>query len=129
MFRALHNCRFFCGVCSGPKQQRLVIESYFNECFKKNRQRGREGRHPVTYRECREVAKEVLVAAQIDAFSNYYSGDPYLGSRNEELRAKNKEIEKLKLELAQKDRGHASDGYGSNSRYFNYNLFFKLLIF
>lgn len=76
------------------------------------------------------------MAAQINAFSNYYSGNLYLGSMNEELRAKNKEIEnlqreikKLKLELAQTDRGHAPDGYGSNSRYFNCNLFFKLLIF
>ena len=57
--------RYFCGVASTSKQQRSIIESYWNECFKKNQQRGREGRYPLTYKECHEVAREVLAAAQV----------------------------------------------------------------
>ena len=52
-------------MVSAPKQQRALLENFFNECFKKNQQRGREGRHALTYRECHDVAKEVLAAAQV----------------------------------------------------------------
>ena len=34
IIRCLHECRYFCGVASCPKQQRTLIESYFNECLK-----------------------------------------------------------------------------------------------
>ena len=34
MLRVLHECRYFCGVASNPKQQRTLIECFFNECFK-----------------------------------------------------------------------------------------------
>ena len=34
IMRCLHEVRFFGGVCSGPKQQKLLIENYFNDCFK-----------------------------------------------------------------------------------------------
>ena len=35
MIRALHECRYFCGVAQGnPKLQRTLIESFFNECFR-----------------------------------------------------------------------------------------------
>ena len=47
------------------RQQRQLLESYFNECFKRNQQRGREGRYPLMYKECHEVAKEVLAANQV----------------------------------------------------------------
>ena len=57
--------RYFCGVASTPKQQRSIIESYWNEFLKKNQQIGREGRYPLTYKECHEVAREVLAAAQV----------------------------------------------------------------
>ena len=34
MMRCLHEVRYFCGVCGGsPKLQRILIESYFNDCF------------------------------------------------------------------------------------------------
>ena len=34
MMRCLHEVRYFCGVCGGsPKLQRVLIESYFNDCF------------------------------------------------------------------------------------------------
>ena len=26
--------RFFCGVAATPKQQRMLIENFYNECFK-----------------------------------------------------------------------------------------------
>ena len=28
--------RFFCGVASSPKQQRVLVESWFNDCLKVN---------------------------------------------------------------------------------------------
>ena len=34
IMRCLHEVRFFVGVCSGPKQQKTLIENYFNDCFK-----------------------------------------------------------------------------------------------
>ena len=87
-------------MVSSPKQQRALLENYFNECFKKNQQRGREGRYPITYRECHNVVKEVLAAAQVTYFSNFYSGDPYIGGR-EDLLKKNEEIASLQKEVKQ----------------------------
>ena len=50
MIRCLHECRckksiivifthcrkfiYFCGVAASPKQQRTLIEGFFNDCFK-----------------------------------------------------------------------------------------------
>ena len=34
ILRGLHECRYFCGVAASPKQQRMLIESYLNECLK-----------------------------------------------------------------------------------------------
>ena len=34
IMRCLHEVRFFAGVATGAKQQRTLIECYFNECFK-----------------------------------------------------------------------------------------------
>ena len=34
MLRCLHEVRYFCRVANGPKQQRTLIESFFNECLK-----------------------------------------------------------------------------------------------
>ena len=65
MIRAIHDCRFFIGVAASPKQQRVLVENYFNEMLKKNQHRGREGKHPLTFRECKEVSKEVCAAAQV----------------------------------------------------------------
>ena len=73
------NCRFFCGVSSSPKQQRTLIENFFNECFKvwmvvdlvnsvdtqKNQSRARDGKYPVTYTECQEIASRVLAANKV----------------------------------------------------------------
>ena len=33
MLRCLHEARYFCGVASNPKQQRVLLEHFFNECF------------------------------------------------------------------------------------------------
>ena len=64
------------------------------------------------------MAKEVLAAAQVTSFSNFYSGDPYIGTRVDELKKKNdeiaslqKEVKQLKLELSRAQRS-----YGGNSR-------------
>ena len=53
MIRAIHDCRFFVGVAANPKQQRVLLENYFNEVLKKIQHRGREGKHPLTIRECK----------------------------------------------------------------------------
>ena len=29
--------RYFCGVASTPNQQRMLLEQFFNDCFKKNK--------------------------------------------------------------------------------------------
>ena len=91
--------RYFCGVASSPKLQRVLIESFFNECFKKNKSRGRDGKHPLTYEECQEVASRVMAANKVTNFSNYFSGDPYLGSRGDELKKKNERISELEQEV------------------------------
>ena len=111
MMRCLHACKYFCGVAASAKQQRMLIENFFNECFKKNRERGRTGKHPVTYQECHKIASEVLAAAQVTSFTNYYAGDPYIGSRDAEIKKKNeeianlqKEVKRLKAELGRTNR-------------------------
>ena len=61
---------------------------------------------PSRYRECHDVVKEVLAAAQVTCFSNFYSGDPYIGGRedllkkNEEIASLQKEVKQLKIELS-----------------------------
>ena len=39
------------------------------------------------------------VNVQVTNFSNFFSGDPYLGSRAEELKKKNERIGELELEV------------------------------
>ena len=34
IMRGLHECRYFCGVAPNPKQQRILVEAYYNECLK-----------------------------------------------------------------------------------------------
>ena len=34
MMRCLHDVRYFSGVTTNPKDQRLLLEDFFNECFK-----------------------------------------------------------------------------------------------
>ena len=34
ILHCLHEGLYFSGVASSPKQQRILIEGYFNECFK-----------------------------------------------------------------------------------------------
>ena len=34
ILRGLHECRYFCGVALNPKQQRTLVEAYYNECLK-----------------------------------------------------------------------------------------------
>ena len=55
---------------------------------------------------------------QVTSFSNYYSGDPYIGTRAEEIKKKNdeiaslqKEVKRLKQELSQAQR---NGGYSGN---------------
>jgi hypothetical protein len=40
-----------------------------------------------------------LYLAQVTSFSNFYSGDPYIGTREKELKTKNEEIIKLQQEV------------------------------
>ena len=65
MMRVLHESRYFCGVASDPKQQRTLLESFFNECMKKNQARAREGKHPVQYMEAMEIAQRVMAANKV----------------------------------------------------------------
>ena len=73
-------CRYFCGLSATPKQQKTLIEDFFNACFTKNKAAAREGvvqnpafyfmtfnsgKHPVTFSECQEVAKRVLAANKV----------------------------------------------------------------
>ena len=36
-------CRYFCGLSATPKQQKTLIEDFFNACFTKNKAAAREG--------------------------------------------------------------------------------------
>ena len=60
---------------------------------------------------------------QVTSFSNFYSGDPYIGTRAEEIKKKNdeiaslqKEVKRLKQELAAAAKGGSygdrRDGFG-----------------
>ena len=48
-----------------PKQQRTLIEEFFNACFTKNKAAAREGKHSVTFTECQDIAKRVLAANKV----------------------------------------------------------------
>ena len=98
ILRCLHEVRYFCGVAEGPKQQRILLIEFFNECLRKNQQRGREGKHRVTLTECTQIASKVLAANQISNLVNYYTGDPYLGTRADEITKKNNRIAELEKE-------------------------------
>ena len=112
------DCRYFCGLSATPKQQKTLIEEYFNACFTKNKAAARDGKHSVTFSECQELAKRVLAAnkvplkielersyllnltsPQITSFSNFFSGDPYIGSTRDELKKKNERIAELEKEV------------------------------
>ena len=58
--------RYFCGVSSSPKQQRALLEQFFNDCFKKNKSHAREGKHAVTFTDCRKVANQVLASNEVE---------------------------------------------------------------
>ena len=49
IIRCVHECRYFCGVVKNPKEQRSLLENYFNECLLKNQTRGKERCHPLTF--------------------------------------------------------------------------------
>ena len=98
IFRVLHESRFYCGVAIDAKQQRMLLEAFFNECFKKNQARAREGKHPVTYMEAMEISQRVLAANKVTSFSSFFSGDPYVGARSDEIKKKNAKISELELE-------------------------------
>ena len=59
------DCRYFCGLSATPKQQKTLIEEFFNACFTKNKAAAREGKHAVTFTECQELAKRVLAANKV----------------------------------------------------------------
>ena len=59
-------CRYFCGLSATPKQQKTLIEEFFNACFTKMKASAREGKHSVTFSECQEIAKRVLAANKVD---------------------------------------------------------------
>ena len=67
---------------------------------RRNQQRGREGKHPVTYMECMDISNRVLAANKIPSHTNFYNGDSYVGSRQDELKEKNAKIDALEKEVA-----------------------------
>lgn len=52
---------------------------------------------------------------QVTSFSNFYKGDPYTGSREEEMKKKNKEIDDLRREVkalkAEQGKSVRNDSY------------------
>ena len=87
-------------MAEGPKQQRILLIEFFNESLRKNQQRGREWKQRVTLTECSQIASKVLAlaASQISNLVNYYTGDPYLGSRAHEMTIKNNRIVEFEKE-------------------------------
>ena len=82
---------------------------------RKNQARGRDGKHPVTFQECMEIATKVLAANKVGMIrlilyinTNYcrkvspylplFAGDPDAGLRKGEMKEKNDTIEKLEKE-------------------------------
>ena len=114
----------------------MLLEQFFNDCFKKNKAHAREGKHAVTFTECRKVANQVLAAnevkcqwktyiwgqypdciAQVTCFTNYFSGDPYIGSNREEIKKKNIRIAELEAEVKKlKFEGSRSGLNNNNSK-------------
>ena len=45
-----------------PRMQKTLHQSYFKECFKKNKSRARAGIPALIFRDCEDIAKNVLVA-------------------------------------------------------------------
>jgi hypothetical protein len=43
----------------------MLIEGFFNKCFKKNQSRGREGKPPVNFTECTDIASRVMAANKV----------------------------------------------------------------
>ena len=85
--------------------------------IQKNQSRGRQGKHPVTFLECKEITAkvisafnyinmynhalpQVLAANKVHHTMNYYAGEPYCGLRKEEVREKNPKITELEKENA-----------------------------
>ena len=60
---------------------------------------------------------------QVTCFSNFYSGDPYIGTRSDEMKKKKeeiaalqKEVKQLKLELTRAQRSYnGSSAYTGNN--------------
>ena len=69
------------------------------------------------------MATEVLAAARVMSFTNYYTGDPYIGSRDSDLKKKNEEIavlqrenRRLKQDLSSLQNRVGSSRYSSGGR-------------
>ena len=118
----LHEAGYFCGVVDTPKKQKFLIEEFVNEVLLANSRRGENAKPPLTFLEANEKAKEVLAANKITSFANYYSGDPYLGGREDELKRKNKGIAELEQELkAAKAEARGGSHRGGYSGYVGYS--------
>ena len=92
MMRCLHDNRYFWGVAFSAQTQKTLIMDYFNQCFWKNMQRVREGKHPVMFEDCHGVARKILASNKIMSFSNFYNGDLYIGSNEVNLKRNNQRI-------------------------------------
>ena len=66
--------------------------------IQKNQLYGRDGKPPLTYKGCMEVATKVLAANKIAHTMIYTTGDPYVGPSTAALEKKTKRVVELEKE-------------------------------
>ena len=66
--------------------------------IQKNQLYGRDGKPPLTYKGCMEVATKVLAANKIAHTMIYTTGDPYVGPSTDALKKKTERVVELEKE-------------------------------
>ena len=84
ILRGLHQCRYFYNVCSGPAEQRKLLEHGVNRVLAKNRTNAIEGEPPLVFKEVVEVFKG-LVGEMVPGCPEHLlqTSDPYAGRKSE----------------------------------------------
>ena len=99
ILRCLHKCRYFFNVVDDEKAQLKLLQEAVQKLLDKNSARGLEGKAPMTYAECLEVARSVTISNGYSEMG-LFQGCPYSGSRKLGAGGSTKEIADLKTQVS-----------------------------
>ena len=81
MLHTLHCVRFFSGACRNVAEQKKMVISFCDQVLRKNACYGRNRSPPMQYKECYELAQQVMFDAGSDGIRSTIGVEPYSGAR------------------------------------------------